>query len=282
MQLINDPEELRTFCLNERCAQRKIGFVPTMGYFHEAHLSLMRWARENCQTLVVSLFVNPTQFGPGEDYESYPRDLERDKELAASEGADVLFVPDTEKMYAQNHATWVNVPDLSKELCGKSRPNHFQGVCTVVCKLLNIVLPHVAVFGRKDWQQLAIISRMVRDLNLPVTIQGRPIVREEDGLAMSSRNIYLSEQERSEACQIYAGLLQAQKWLQEGMNKSSELLDKLRDFYEQNIPSGQIDYLQIVHPEEMKPMHNINQSALLAVAIRIGKARLIDNILLEG
>ena len=282
MQIITEPEELQTFCLNERCAQRKIGFVPTMGYYHEAHLSLMRWARENCQTLVVSLFVNPSQFGPGEDFESYPRDFERDRELAVSEGVDVLFVPDTEKMYAENHSTWISVPALSEGLCGKSRPHHFQGVCTVVCKLLNLALPHVAVFGRKDWQQLAIVKRMARDLNLPVQIEGRPIVREQDGLAMSSRNIYLSDQERSEACQIYAGLLKAREWFEQGVRDSSELLDNLRDFYKNNIPSGQIDYLEVVHPEEMNTLHRINGAALLAVAIKIGKARLIDNILLEG
>jgi len=282
MRIITDPEELQVFCLDERCAQRRIGLVPTMGYYHEAHLSLMRWARENCQTLVVSLFVNPTQFGPGEDYESYPRDLERDKELAAWEGVDVLFVPDRDKMYAENHATWVNVPDLSEHLCGKSRPTHFSGVCTVVCKLLNMALPHVAVFGRKDWQQLAIINRMVRDLNLPVKVEGRPIVREQDGLAMSSRNVYLNDQERKEASQIHVGLLEAQKWLKAGTRDSSQLLDKLRNFYKKNIPSGQIDYLEIVHPEEIKPLNSINKSALLAVAIKIGKARLIDNILLEG
>lgn len=280
MKIITEPEELRKYCFETRCAQSSIGLVPTMGYYHQGHLDLMRWARENSQVLVVSLFVNPTQFGPDEDYESYPRDPKRDRELAEAEGVDVLFVPKPENIYAPNHATWVNVPDLSEYLCGRSRPHHFQGVCTIVTKLLNLSLPNFAVFGQKDWQQLAIVRRMVRDLDFPVEIVSRPIAREQDGLAISSRNIYLTDKQRKEAAQIYAGLLESRNCFKEGVTNSRQLLERLKNFYKKNIPSGQIDYLEIVDPEEIQPLEEVCEGcALLAVALKIGKARLIDNIL---
>jgi len=282
MQIIDHPPKLQQTCLDFRCSGLTTALVPTMGYYHEGHLSLMRWARENADRVIVSLFVNPTQFGPGEDYLSYPRDFDRDRELVESIGVDILFVPKNEQMYARNHSTIIEVPDLSHLLCGRTRPRHFQGVCTVVCKLFNLTLPNKAVFGQKDWQQLVIIKKMVRDLNLPVEIVGSPIAREKDGLAMSSRNLYLDNQQRKEAAQIYSGLQQAQAWVKEGITDKATLLKKLTDFYNQNIPSGEIDYLQLVDPDKLTPVWEIKGKALLAVAIKIGQARLIDNMLLEG
>lgn len=282
MHIIDHPQKLQKTCLDFRCSGLITALVPTMGYYHEGHLSLIRWARENADRVIVSLFVNPTQFGPGEDYLSYPRDFDRDRELAESIGVDILFVPKNEQMYARNHSTFIEVPDLSHLLCGRTRPRHFQGVCTVVCKLFNLTLPNKAVFGQKDWQQLVIIKKMARDLNLPVEIVGLPIAREKDGLAMSSRNLYLDNQQRREAAQIYSGLQQVQVWVKEGITDKATLLKRLTDFYNQNIPSGEIDYLQLVDPEKLTPVWEIKDKALLAVAIKIGQARLIDNMLVEG
>jgi pantoate--beta-alanine ligase len=282
MRILTDPSEVQTACLTERCSGRSLALVPTMGYYHEGHLSLMRWARQNADTVAVSLFVNPTQFGPGEDLESYPRDFERDCRLAEAEGVDLLFAPQAQDVYKPDHATWVEVPALSRNLCGKSRPEHFRGVCTVVTKLFNLMLPHTAVFGRKDWQQLAIIKRLVHDLNLPVRVEGRPIVREPDGLAMSSRNVYLSPGQRQEAVNISRGLTKAMEWVTQGCTDPEALLGRLAEFYAQQIPSGRIDYLELVHPESLEPVNLVQGNVLLAVAVRIGQARLIDNSLMQG
>jgi pantoate--beta-alanine ligase len=276
MRIIEHPREMQEHCLHARCRGHTVGLV------HEGHLSLMRWARQQADHLCVSLFVNPAQFGPSEDLESYPRDFDRDCELAAREGVDVLFAPTAESMYASSHATWVEVPELSRPLCGQSRPTHFRGVCTVVCKLLNLALPHFAVFGRKDWQQLAVVTRMARDLDLPTEIVGRPIVREPDGLAMSSRNTYLSSSEREQAAYIFAGLNAAQQRVEQGVRETSALLEGLHRFYEEHIPAGQIDYLEIVDPHELTQVSSVRGQALLAAAVYLGKARLIDNMLLEG
>jgi len=281
MKIIRDVHKLQQVCLDLRSQSLKIALVPTMGYFHEGHLSLMRWARQNCDQLIVSLFVNPTQFAPHEDLAAYPRDLERDKDLAQKEGVDILFTPGTEDLYLPGHSTWVEVPDLARNLCGASRPTHFRGVATIVCKLFNLTLPHVAVFGQKDWQQLTIIKRMVRDLNLPIDVVGRPIVREPDGLAMSSRNTYLSLTERKQACFIYKGLLMAQTMVKDTQEQAETIKRALKEFYQKNIPAGRIDYIELVHPEQLTPVSLIDQPTLLAVAIFLGKARLIDNILLR-
>ena len=211
MQIFTNPQELAAQCKAWHRAGDDIALVPTMGYYHQGHEDLMAFARTQAKRLVVSLFVNPTQFGPGEDLEAYPRNAERDADIARSHGADALFMPQPETMYAPDHATWVEVPELSRGLCGLTRPVHFRGVCTVVLKLFMLSAADVAVFGQKDWQQQAIIKRMVRDLNLPVRIETRPTVREADGLALSSRNVYLSPEERAQAPQIRQTLLHAQK-----------------------------------------------------------------------
>ena len=282
MQIMSDPEEMQQTGLTWRCRGERVALVPTMGYFHEGHLSLIRWARQNSDRTVVSLFVNPAQFGPGEDFEDYPRDFERDSELARELGTDVLFAPDGTQMYPENHATWIQVPELARHLCGASRPGHFQGVCTVVGKLFTIVLPHVAVFGRKDRQQLAIVTRMARDLNMPVEVVGRPIVREEDGLALSSRNTYLDAEQRREAPLIHAGLKWARERFAAGETDAAAIKEGLREYYQRNVPSGQIDYIEVVDSREMHPVEEAGNEALLAVAVYLGRARLIDNILLSG
>jgi len=281
MQIITDPGQFQDLCFRQRCAGVVTALVPTMGFYHEGHLELMRWARQNADLVVVSLFVNPAQFGPNEDFSTYPRDFERDRQLAEEQGVDILFAPKASDLYPDNHATWVNVPELSRNLCGQSRPHFFQGVCTVVCKLLNLALPTMAVFGEKDRQQLIIVTRMVQDLNLPVRIVGRPTVREDDGLAMSSRNAYLSREERQQAAGIYAGLNEASAWAASGVNDTAEIVSRLRDYYARNIPSGRIDYVELVDPESLEKLDTVGDRALLAVAVHLGQARLIDNIILS-
>ncbi len=258
----------------------KIGLVPTMGFFHEGHLALMRYARPRCDRLVVSLFVNPIQFGPKEDFREYPRDLERDAALAEKEGVDVLFTPTAEDMYPAGFQTYVEVTELSQPLCGARRPGHFRGVATVVLKLFNIVQPHLAVFGLKDYQQYLVIRQMVRDLNLPIEIVGHPIVREKDGLAMSSRNVYLTPEERQVATCLYKALQQAQKRVSEGQRDASALAKELQDFITQH-PFTRIDYIEFRHPETLAPVEEITGPTLLALAVFVGKARLIDNAIIN-
>ena len=282
MQIVTDPGQFQDLCFGHRCAGTVTALVPTMGSYHEGHLELMRWARQHSDLVVVSLFVNPAQFGPNEDFQTYPRDFERDRKLAKEQGVDVLFAPRTPDVYADNHATWVSVPDLSRNLCGQSRPHFFQGVCTVVAKLLNLALPTMAVFGEKDWQQLAIVSRMAADLNLPVRIVGRPIVREEDGLAMSSRNAYLNDPERLEAAGIYAGLREAREWAAAGLTEAAGITSRLKALYAARVPSGRIDYVDLVDPKTLERVDEVSSEALLAVAVHLGQARLIDNILVKG
>jgi len=280
MQQITAPSTMQDQALLWRSQGLKVGLVPTMGYWHEGHLSLVRWAREHCDRLVVSIFVNPTQFAPGEDLQGYPSDIKRDARLAQECGVDVLFCPVPEAMYAAHHATWVEVPTLAKYLCGGSRPTHFRGVATVVSKLFQLTQPSFAVFGEKDWQQLAIIKTMTRDLNMPVRIEGRPIVREADGLAMSSRNVYLAPKEREMAPKIFQGLQLGADLVHSGMRQVSSVQKQILDFYAQQIPMGQLDYLEFVDPDLISPVDQIVDSVLIAVAMRLGKARLIDNIYL--
>lgn len=281
MEIINNPQELQNLALMLRAEGKKIALVPTMGYFHKGHLSLMEAARKQADVVIVSLFVNPTQFGPNEDLDAYPHDLERDARLAEEHGVDILFTPTREEMYHDDHCTWVKVPDLAANLCGKSRPVHFRGVATVVTKLFMTAQPHVAVFGEKDWQQLAIIKRMVRDLNIPVDVQGHPIVREESGLAMSSRNVYLTDEEKKTAPMIQKGLRIMRDTVEQGEDDTSRLRQELTSFYEREIPGSQIDYIKIVHPENIQDIEKIDGPALCAVAVQVGKARLIDNLLIK-
>lgn len=240
----------------------------------------MTYGRANAKRLVVSLFVNPTQFGHGEDLEAYPRDFERDKNIVEDIGADALFAPDPQSMYNQDHATWVEVPDLAKGLCGASRPIHFKGVCTVVLKLFLLTGAELAIFGQKDWQQQAIIKRMAKDLNVPIKIVARPTTREADGLAMSSRNVYLRPDERLQAPEIRRGLLYGRQLAEHGETSAARLKKAVLARWAEKLPLGRLDYLEIVQPETLAPIDTIDGQALMACAVRMGKARLIDNILL--
>lgn len=282
MQILSTPLDLAVQCRLWHAQGEDVALVPTMGYYHAGHEDLMTHARGLAKRLVVSLFVNPAQFGPGEDLEAYPRDAERDAAIAASHGADVLFMPEPGSMYAPDHATWVEVPELAKGLCGQSRPIHFRGVCTVVLKLFLLTQADVAVFGQKDWQQQAIIRRMVRDLNVGTRIETRPTTREADGLALSSRNVYMTAEERAQAPEIRAALLYAQKLTQEGENSAGLLREAVLRRWAERLPLGRLDYLSIVHPESMAPLSTVDGPALMACAVRMGKARLIDNILLRS
>ena len=278
MQILTTLPSLTAQAEQWRTEGQRIALVPTMGYFHEGHLSLMRRARSLADRVVVSRFVNPTQFGPTEDLDSYPRDAERDIALAGAEGVDALFQPAPESMYAPDHPTWVEVPALSSVLCGASRPIHFRGVCTVVLKLFHLARPHVAVFGEKDWQQLTVIRRMVRDLNVGVDIVGHPIVREADGLALSSRNAYLTAEERAQAPNIYKGLLAVAESVRQGERDATTLLDDFKERLKREVPLGEPDYLSIVHPDTLQNLTKLTDAALIAVAVRLGRARLIVNL----
>lgn len=282
MRIVTDPGQFQAHCHKDRCAGLTTALVPTMGYFHAGHLSLMDHARSKAERVYVSLFVNPTQFGPGEDLEAYPRDFDRDASLAEARGVDVFFAPEPEAMYPPGHATLVKVPALAEHLCGQSRPVHFQGVATVVAKLLILAQPSLAVFGQKDWQQLALIRRMARDLFLPTEIVGRPIVREPDGLALSSRNVYLSPEERAQAPQIRAGLLLVREGYAAGERDPDALRRVLARHLAERLPLGEPDYLEFVDRDRIQPVAAADDRTLAAAAVRLGRARLIDNILLAG
>ncbi|PTN37756.1 pantoate--beta-alanine ligase [Desulfonatronum sp. SC1] len=281
MKTITQPDEIQSWTMGQRCAGKRLALVPTMGFFHEGHLALMRWARERADALLVSLFVNPTQFGPREDLKRYPRDPERDARLAEEVGVDVLFMPEVEAMFPDGHATWVEAPSLCRGLCAVQRPTHFRGVATVVAKLFVLTNPSLAVFGEKDWQQLAVIRRITRDLDLPVEIHGRPTVREADGLALSSRNVNLSPEERGQAPAIQRGLLHVARLVEEGETDSSLLLSSLGERYAREIPLGRVEYLAAVDPDQLYPVEEVTGPVLIAVAVRFANARLIDNILIS-
>jgi len=256
---------------------REVGFVPTMGYLHEGHLSLVRRARSENDVVVVSIFVNPTQFGPNEDYERYPRDEKRDRKLLEEEGVDYLFIPSVSEMYPEDFSTFVEVSGLTEGLCGAKRPGHFRGVATVVTKLLNIVFPTRAYFGEKDYQQLQVIKRLVRDLNIPVEVIGCPIVREEDGLAMSSRNTYLSPEERKSALSLYKGLKLAEELFESGERNPEVIKKRVEEFILSHPKVEKIDYVEIVDPENLKPVKEVKEGDVIALAVFVGKTRLIDN-----
>jgi len=262
-----------------RRAGKRLGFIPTMGALHEGHLSLVRAARSSCDALAASIFVNPTQFAPNEDLEKYPRSFERDRELLGREGVELLFAPSVEEMYPAGAVTWVTVEGLSDKLDGRSRPGHFRGVATVVAKLFHIVEPDAAFFGQKDAAQVAVIRRMVRDLNLPLEIVVCPIVRESDGLAMSSRNAYLDADQRKRALALHRSLTRVQRMADGGQRKTSELVAAGRaEFAGES--SVRLDYFEIVDPDTLDPVDSISGGALVAVAAFVGSTRLIDNILL--
>lgn len=282
MQIIADPRSFQELCLEFKRKGLTIALVPTMGALHEGHKSLMDAGRKLADKLLVSIFVNPTQFGPSEDFTRYPRTFEEDCALAGDCGVDVIFAPESSAMYGPTHATWVEVPALAENLCGKSRPGHFRGVCTVVLKLFNLAQPDIALFGEKDRQQLCILKKMAEDLNLPLTVRGCPTVREADGLALSSRNKYLSAEERRQAAQIIKGLRLADELFRKGERASAILSAAVRDYWRVNIPNGEIDYLEFVHPESLAPLENLNETAVVAAAVKFTSARLIDNLVLEA
>lgn len=277
MRIISDPKQMQDVATELRLQRKIIGFVPTMGYFHQGHVSLMDYARGHADVVAVSLFVNPSQFGPGEDLDRYPRDFERDREMAESAGVDILFAPDPAAMYAPDASTSVTVEGVSAGLCGASRPTHFRGVATVVAKLFMLAQPTFAVFGEKDRQQLAVITRMVRDLNIPVTVVGRPIVREADGLALSSRNVFLSRDERDQAPWINKSLEAAAALAASGIRDPKTILSAARDILAAYAPLGAVDYLEAVDPESMRPVEAVTGPVVLAVAVQFSRARLIDN-----
>lgn len=258
-----------------------IGFVPTMGYLHEGHRSLMEAARKENDKVVVSIFVNPMQFGPTEDLESYPRDLQKDATLCEGVGVDLIFHPEPEEMYPEGFCSYVDMNGLTTELCGKSRPIHFRGVQTVVLKLFHIVTPDNAYFGQKDAQQLAVIKRMVKDLSVDITIHGCPIIREEDGLAKSSRNTYLNAQERQAALILSKSLREGKRLIAEGQ-KDADTIKKAITDYIQTEPMAKIDYVDVVDFDTITPIHTISGVTLVAIAVYIGKTRLIDNFIVEA
>lgn len=264
-----------------RRSGQRVGFVPTMGALHEGHLSLVRAARATCDVVAASIFVNPTQFGPNEDLAKYPRQFERDRDLLAREGVEHLFAPSVEEMYLTGAVTWVTVEGLSDKLDGRSRPGHFRGVTMVVTKLFHIVEPDVAFFGQKDAAQAAIIRRMVRDLNLPVEISVQPIVREPDGLAMSSRNAYLSPDERRQALVLYRSLQRVKKLAEAGERSAQRLIAAGKDEFAAEAPVH-LDYFEVIDPNTLDPVEDLSQGALVAVAAWVGTTRLIDNLLLAG
>jgi pantoate--beta-alanine ligase len=262
-----------------RRSGQRLGLVPTMGALHEGHLSLMRAAKASCDAVAASIFVNPTQFGPNEDLAKYPRSFDRDRELLQREGVDILFAPTVEEMYPAGAITWVTVEELSGKLDGRSRPGHFRGVSTVVAKLFHIVEPDAAFFGQKDAAQVAVIRRMVRDLNLPIEIRVCPIVREPDGLAMSSRNAYLDPQQRQQALLLHRSLMRVEKLVQQGERDAAKLASAGRKEFA-NATSVRLDYLEVVDPATLDPVEDVSNGALVAVAAFAGTTRLIDNIVL--
>ncbi len=278
MQVIKNPNQMQNLMFSLKKEGKKIGFVPTMGYLHEGHLSLMRCSKKENDITVVSIFVNPLQFGKNEDLDRYPRDFERDKSLCEKEKVDFLFYPEYKDMYPEGFQTYVEVVELSKGLCGDFRPGHFKGVTTVVLKLLNIVCPDNAYFGKKDYQQLKVIERMVKDLNLPINVIGCPIVREQDGLAMSSRNTYLSVDERQSALFIYIGLMEGKKLFEMGEKDSQKIKQAVINTIKQAPLLKDIQYVELVDKDTLKPKQKAEKGDIIAVAIYIGNTRLIDNI----
>lgn len=279
MEVIRKVNKMQEISDHLRREGKRIGFVPTMGYLHEGHISLVRKAKEFCNSVVVSIFINPTQFGPGEDFERYPRDEEGDKSKLEAEGVDFLFIPERDEMYPPRYQTYVEVTEVSKGLCGDFRPVHFKGVTTVVAKLFNIVKPHVAVFGEKDYQQLLVIKRMVEDLNLDIEIVPGLLIREEDGIAMSSRNAYLSPENRRKATILYRSLKEGKTSFESGERRTLALCKTVKESLE-SVGEISIQYVEIRDAKTLEKIEAVNRPAVIALAAIIGGVRLIDNILI--
>jgi len=281
MKLFSSADDIQMWSMAQKSKGYLIGFVPTMGFLHEGHLSLIDEAKKVADKIVVSIFVNPAQFGPGEDYEKYPRNMERDVKLCMERGVDGIYLPEVKKMYGHNYQTYVNVTALTKNLCGAGRPGHFKGVTTVVAKLFNAVQPNYAIFGQKDAQQARVIERMTEDLQYGIKIVVSPIVRENDGLAMSSRNVRLTEEHREQAPYLYKGLLKAEELFKAGERKSAKITGAVKEVLAEKTSDGVIEYVEMVDWKNLKPVDVPRRTALLAIAVKFGDVRLIDNILLE-
>ena len=280
MHEIDQAPQMQAWSDRVREAGERIGFVPTMGYLHEGHISLVREARRRADRCVASIFVNPLQFGPNEDLSHYPRDLDRDRDQLSQAGVDALYLPTTATMYPAGFQTHVDVTEVTSGLCGQSRPEHFRGVTTVLTKLFNTVKPHVAFFGEKDFQQLVTVRRMVKDLDFDIEVAGMPIVREDDGVAMSSRNKYLSSDERTAARCLSLALEAARQEVALGQRSADRLRHRVEDIIQEE-PLARIDYVELVDVESLRAVTRIEQSTLLALAVRFGATRLIDNAVLE-
>ena len=280
MEISRTINEIRRLLGTARQAKQTIGLVPTLGALHDGHMSLIEQARKETDYVVVSIFLNPTQFGAGEDLNKYPKRQRQDLDLCQNAEVDAVFMPGTEQMYPEGYCTTVTVKGLSEKLCGASRPGHFDGVCTIVAKLFNIIGPDVAYFGQKDAQQAQIIRRMVQDLDMPIEIRVCPTVRQPNGLAMSSRNAYLSEQQRNQAGCLYQGLLKGKQLIRSGERNPEHVIKALKEVVNGAGPS-EIDYVAVVDPQTLEPATQASRTWLLAVAVRIGPSRLIDNILVD-
>ncbi len=280
MKIIRKIKRIRSALNNVRAQGRSVGFVPTMGYLHEGHLSLVKASLRDTECTVVSIFVNPTQFGPKEDFKEYPRDFERDSLLLEKLNVDFLFFPDSDEMYPSDYGTYVEVDTLQDLLEGRTRPGHFRGVCTVVTKLLNIIRPDVAYFGQKDAQQAILLKKMVDDLNLDVRVEVIPTVREEDGLALSSRNVYLTADQRQAAVCLSQSLNEAARMIDTGERRTAPLLDRMREIIERE-DLAKLDYVAIVDIDNLEPLKEIKRAALIALAVFFDRVRLIDNIMVN-
>ncbi len=276
MDIIRSVSEMQQWASSVRAAGQSISFVPTMGFLHQGHLSLLKEGRKRGDLLVLSIFVNPTQFGQGEDFAEYPRDLQQDCEIAQQAGVDIIFAPEAKDMYPNGYATYVAVEGITETLCGRSRPGHFRGVCTVVSKLFNIIQPQTAIFGNKDFQQLAVIKRLTLDMNMPVDIFGMPIFRETDGLAMSSRNVYLSADQRRQALVLSQSLTQAKELVKAGETDCANIIFRLKKYISQQ-PDARIDYVQICHQLTLEDQSQVDKDSVLLLAVYFGTTRLIDN-----
>jgi pantoate--beta-alanine ligase len=276
MEIIKTVRDMQDFSESLRLRGKRIAFVPTMGYLHDGHLGLMKEGKKRADCLVTSIYVNPAQFGPDEDLDKYPRDFERDEALSQDVGVDVIFYPPNSQMYPENYQTYVNVENVTNNLCGLTRPVHFRGVATVCAKLFNIVKPHVTIFGRKDFQQLVVIKRMVADLNMDIEVVGMPTVREPDGLAMSSRNAYLKEGERGSALSLSRSLKLARSLYDQGQHNAGTIIKEVKNFIEKHLAT-RIDYVKICDVETMKDVEHLEKRSVLALAVWVGTPRLIDN-----